>query len=446
MTQSLSVSRRSRPSPFAALPHYLAVLVVLATLTLTVLGPWMTYKPEPYTGEGSPLRQLCYFAVFPLAIAAVRPLNRPSRLFAMPLLLVMALLWSWVSVRWAIAPDMAVRRLLLTTIVIWTIFLAVEDLGYTKTMKLIRVALIATLIANYVTVIFIPHFGIHQLELSVSRSGVDPGLVGDWRGMMLQKNFAGAACAITLLVFSLDARRVRAWVRILVIAASILFLVKSGSKTSMGLSVLGLGLGWLFMRYNPVYRMFLIPLAIVAGAAAYLFVMMHWEALTAPLYNQAAFTGRTLIWPPLLAFAKDHLTLGAGYGSFWNIGPGKSPIYAYAKGWVVHITQGHDGYLDLLVTIGLPGLLLVVIATIIAPLVRLLVHPNVPRATGALLLAIVIFCAGHNFTESSLFDRDSVVQTFLMFAVALIYKVTPSPSPWRLRAGPRQPQPRLAHD
>jgi O-antigen ligase len=421
----------------------MACTVVLAMLTLTVLGPWMTYKPEPYTGEGSPLRQLCYFAVFPLAIVAVRPLQKPGRLIAMPLLLIGALLWCWASVRWAIAPDMALRRLLLTTIVIWTIFLAVEELGYAQTMRLIRVALVVTLVANFLTVLIFPNFGIHQLEVSVNRSGVDPGLVGDWRGMMLQKNFAGAACAFTLLTFALDARRIRMWLRVLVISASVLFLIKSGSKTSMGLSLLGLGLGWAYMRYNPAYRLLLIPLTLTIGAGAYLFVVTHWDMLIAPLYNQAAFTGRTQIWPPLLAFANDHLTFGAGYGSFWNIGPGKSPIYAYSKGWVVHITQGHDGYLDLLVTIGLPGLLLVVVATIVAPIVRLLAHQSIPRSTGALLLAIVVFCAGHNFTESSLFDRDAIVQTFLMFAVALIYKVAPPARSWRSFAGFRKSQRRV---
>jgi O-antigen ligase len=192
--------------------------------------------------------------------------------------------------------------------------------------------------------------------------------------------------------------------------------------------------------------MMLIPAIAVVGAGAYLFAVSHWGALTAPLYDQTAFTGRTQIWPPLLAYAREHPIFGSGYGSFWNIGFGKGPIFQYSKGWVLHVIQGHNGYLDLLVSIGIPGLILVVLATIVVPIGRLLASQTVSRPAGALLLSMVLFCAGHNLTESSLFDRDAIVQTFLMFAVALIYKLTRTTKP----AVPLRRQPllqrTLAHD
>lgn len=413
-----ALGRRSVKPAFMSL-NFVATVVAAAMLILTVLGPLMTYKPEPFTGEGSPLRQICYFIILPIAIFTVQPLKRPQRLLAIPWTLLLALGWCWLSLSWAIEPGIALRRLLLTTIVIWTLFLTVEAIGYQRIINVARVVLVVTLVANFLAVILTPSFGIHQFaDLS------DPGLVGDWRGVMLQKNFAGAACAFTLIMFILDASHIARWLRAIVVVAAIVFLIKSGSKTSMGIAVLGILVGFLYTRYNPAYRSLLIPALLIIGTTIALLLQIYWDVLIAPLSDQGAFTGRTQIWPPLFAFFQDHWFFGAGYGSFWNIGYGDSPIYTYSKGWVTHITQGHNGYLDLLVTIGLPGLLLVIFATILVPVARLLASKTAPRGPGSLVLAMLIFAMGHNFTESSIFDRDAIVQTFLMLAVALGYNIT----------------------
>jgi hypothetical protein len=67
----------------------------------------------------------------------------------------------------------------------------------------------------------------------------------------------------------------------------------------------------------------------------------------------------------------------------------------------------------------MPGLILGIAAFIVGPIGRLLVSREAPRAQGALLLSIIIFSAGHNFTESSYLDRDQLVEVFCLLAVAL---------------------------
>ena len=52
----------------------------------------------------------------------------------------------------------------------------------------------------------------------------------------------------------------------------------------------------------------------------------------------------------LIAYARDHLLFGAGYGSFWGIGDA-SPMLAYGDTWLANVYEAHDGYLDLLVNI-----------------------------------------------------------------------------------------------
>jgi hypothetical protein len=74
----------------------------------------------------------------------------------------------------------------------------------------------------------------------------------------------------------------------------------------------------------------------------------------------------------------------------------------------------------MLVQIGLPGLILTIFAFFVSPLFRLLTSSIIARRDGALLLALLLFAAGHNMTESTLLDRDTIVQVFLVLTVALL--------------------------
>ncbi len=143
-----------------------------------------------------------------------------------------------------------------------------------------------------------------------------------------------------------------------------------------------------------------------------------WKEAIGPFAKPTAFTGRVQIWPHLVSYIQDHPLTGTGYGAFWNIGD-SSPIYAYSKNWVSTISSGHNGYLDLASQIGLPGLIVAVLAAFVIPLYKLLTSQSLPRWRGALLVSMIVFCAGHNMTESGLFDRDVIVWVFLLITIAL---------------------------
>jgi O-antigen ligase len=386
---------------------------MFALLVLVALGPYASSDTMSPGGGGSVMRQLSYGIVFAAAVIAARVTQNLRHLLAIPLGLVLTLGWCWLSTTWAVDPNTAVRRVILTTLIIWTVFISVQQLGYQKSISTIRTALLLVLIANYCAVLAIPAFGIHQ----TAQIG-DPELVGNWRGILMQKNFAGAVCAFTLVIYAFDARYIRPVLRWVVIAAAAYFLYMTSSKTSMRLAVLAVGAGYLYSMYNPRSLLQMIcgtaMLSILLMAAG----LIYWEDILAPLERQDALTGRGGIWSVLLAYAKDHWLLGAGYGSFWNIGP-SGTIYRYANNWVTGVGNGHNGYLDLLVQVGAPGLALAVATMIVWPVLKLLAGAT-KRPRGAMLMAIVLFCAGHNMTESSLLDRDSIVQVFLVLAIALI--------------------------
>jgi O-antigen ligase len=167
--------------------------------------------------------------------------------------------------------------------------------------------------------------------------------------------------------------------------------------------------------------------------AVVLMVVLYgsWDYVQAAFGDPDGLTGRNAIWPVMTAYIRDHWLLGSGYGAFWNVGD-RSPVFAYTSvyDWVsTEVANGHNGYLDILAQLGVPGLVLAVWAAIIEPLGRLCFNYKMPRQHGALLVALIVFCAAHNLTESSLFDRDMYIQVVLMFAIAMIAPASVTPTP-----------------
>lgn len=396
----------------------LAVLL-FGLLGLMLLAPVMT-GPNAAGGpggEGSPLRQALYLALFAAIHLHVGVPRQPRRLFSLPLGLTLLVAWCAASLAWAVDPDVAARRLGLTVVIMLCVFTTVRHLGHARTLAVMRLAMIVTLVANYLAVMAWPTVGIHQVPDALD---FDPDLVGNWRGVLMQKNFTGAVCALTLIAFVFDAGRIRPWLRAAVLGLTLVFLVETHSKTSMGLLVVALGSGVLYRAYAPRLRGLVLPFLILALALVGAAVVLDWDALMEPLRDPRAFTGRAQIWPVVGAYVRDHWLTGAGFGSFWQIGP-MSPVYEYVspRSWVAKLGNGHNGYLDLLAQIGAPGLALAVLTTILWPLGRILASTTLDRRTGALLVASLVFCAAHNLTETSLLDRDAIVQVLLMLVLAM---------------------------
>lgn len=413
MPKSVSgLPKRPRPGfPF----QWLNMVVIVGVLVVSLLGPNLSIKSSAATGEGSALRQILYVLAFALAAVAARPWQQPGRMLVMPITMVVALAWCALSVTWAIDPGVATRRLVLTTLLIWTIFLVVRETGYERTVTLFRRVLLVALVVNFLAVLLVPSIGVHPAD------SVDPGLIGAWRGVLVQKNFAGAATAVTLLLLLLHPRDMPKWQHVGAIVLSCIFLVGTVSKTSMGIGVLAFAVGMAFRWYTPRLQLFFLPLAIVVVAGIAAFINLEAGAVGSYLeQDQAAFTGRAEIWMPLMRFVGDNPFTGSGYGSFWNIGNAREPIHSYATGWVTVQTSGHNGYLDLMAQTGIPGLILGVIALFIAPIGRLLVSYGIPARRRMLLISLFVFCIGHNVTESSLLERDIVVHVFLQFTIALV--------------------------
>jgi O-antigen ligase len=373
-------------------------------------------------GSGTPIGQVFYLLALGTAIVANRPMQHARRLLVIPLPLLLALIWCWISVTWAIAPSIALRRVMLVTVVAWTVLLIVQVLGYQRSLHALRVILALALLVCFIVIFAVPSIGV-QLPAATDLLNTTPG----WRGIMVDKNAYGAFAAMTAIIFLFDGGSFPKIWRWIIFGAALICLVGSQSKTSLGIFLMVVPMASILGRFEPKYRTLLLPLLIILGIIVYL----SWGVLVNPfrlaLYDPKAFTGRGEIWRPIMNFIQDHPIRGSGFGSFWSIGY-ESPINQYTRyEWVQKISQGHNGYIDLWASIGLPGLLLAIFGVIFYPLIFTLANLQIKRQSAVLIIAMILFCAGNNLTETTLLSRDTFLNVMLMVSIGLARAAARSP-------------------
>ncbi|MDN5003626.1 O-antigen ligase family protein [Bradyrhizobium sp. GCM10027634] len=277
------------------------------------------------------------------------------------------------------------------------------------------VAALLLLVVCYLGVILAPQYSIHS-ALDIT----EPQLAGDWRGSFGHKNVASPVMTILVYVgIYLSAAGSFVMGPAIAILAGI-FLIFTGGKTSsvLCLSIYALASLVYVTRSLWLKRIICFAPLIVMNLLTVGSVMSPvLGSITRMLPIDPTFTGRSDIWEFALAAVAEKPMTGHGYAAFWDDVTERQT----AKGseWAVTAAHSHNSYLDLAVTIGLPGLLLVVLIFVWAPLRNFQetqAH-NRSNALGKLFLTIWLFGLYFGTTETFLLERQNPV--WFMFALAV---------------------------
>jgi O-antigen ligase len=245
-----------------------------------------------------------------------------------------------------------------------------------------------------------------------------------------------------------------------VFLAGVVLLIASRSKTSIALFVVAGLLGpllWALTGLRARLLWGLVAAAATALAAAG-FGWLAWCALAGadPLgpIKQLTFTNRTDVWRFVLGeFARKPLS-GVGFGSFWDIDPAVQPS-KQTDLWFAKpdapTNEAHNGYLDLLVTTGLPGLagaLILLFRWIWGGLglirVARLAQTARGRATAPYALFLGVFPLMffiHNWMESSYFTADAAFGLIILLVgvdIELRERRSTAPAPSSAHRGTSQ--------
>jgi O-antigen ligase len=188
-----------------------------------------------------------------------------------------------------------------------------------------------------------------------------------WIGVTVHKNTLGHLCLISafFLFWALYRRwrepaqaggRIQGWADVSVFLITLVLFKGADnafSATSVGTFAVGiatcLGLLWLRklrLKVPQPALLLLVILFIVFGASAPFLGGSNLRPFNSTFGRDETLTGRTEVWQALVPLAMGQPVFGYGFGSFWTT----------ARQDLYEINYAHNGYLDILLTLGAVGL------------------------------------------------------------------------------------------
>lgn len=262
------------------------------------------------------------------------------------------------SVAWSGDPDLAFRRssaLLLTTL--FALFLAMRFDGR-ELVNCLLASLLIYCLASAFLIVAVPRIGVHTAGETQFYEHI-----GSWRGLSPFKNDFGRIAAFAALLFATVAfTRPRGNLG-LIAGAALAAALAAGSRSGQAVSLLALcflalayilALGRMSPRTRAAFVVMSLPSAILLVVVGDSLVALALEALG----KNPTLTGRSEIWSAVLEAMQGNLLLGGGYGAGWKtlVSIKMQEIMGRVIG------NAHNGYLALVVDIGLIGLASVILA------------------------------------------------------------------------------------
>jgi exopolysaccharide production protein ExoQ len=349
-------------------------------LTFGVSGPEAELDQLSQSNAGNQLVWISLFAAGS-GVVLMHVLRGERPVFSAALVFLSAyMVLSLISMSWALAPEISLRRSVQQLMVIF-IFCGITMFVREK-VRVLNAAFLVLAFAIVLNALLVPALGAGPLG---------------YAGIYAQKNMLAVLSGGLLIV--------------------------SQSKTSLGLAVLCPLLAIAILTLSRILRApFLLTTLLIAAIMALLFfiimesMQLSVQDISLFLFNDTTFTGRTYIWNYVLTFFDLRPWLGWGYQSFWSIGQDAPSLKA--ENFIAGLNQSHNGYVDVLMETGMIGFAIIV--AFLLSLIRAIDRAWAGRADVAIiLLSLTLFCSIHNLLESSLTRGFALPWVILLLVAGL---------------------------
>ncbi|SNB72637.1 MULTISPECIES: Wzy-type polysaccharide biosynthesis protein UppW [unclassified Agrobacterium] len=374
-----------------------------------------TYQGSAMAAGSNLLNQLTAIILF-FSFLAFMAKERSFSILFMPRLLMAAIFgWFVLTSLAGEAPLFSLRRLVMCAIIC---VLAGGFLQLPRTERhfttLLATCALIILFLCYFGITVLPSRSIHQAS-----DALEPLLAGDWRGVFRHKNEAASVMAVLIIVGIYLCKRWSFIGGLSVLLLSLVFLVKSGGKTALGLMPIIIATGWFILRWPrwryPVVTLFLAVFALVTVGTT---VDPVFSQMLTKLGLDASFTGRRDIWTVAIDYIRQSPLLGYGYQAFWRSDTLMSS-FTENNTWATTAPDSHNGYFDLLLAGGVPGLVLVMVWIYLLPLQYLGKMNDATRNSPLtrLYVGVWLYVLLYGFLETLFFLSTGFVWFFLIVAV-----------------------------
>ncbi len=334
---------------------------------------------------------------------------RSLKALAVSPLVVGLMLMAAASALWSIDPGLSQRRavaVILTTLM--GVYMAAR-FDWQTALRLLAGMWFAVLAVTLVSGLVAPHFAI-----------MDEVHPGAWSGGWWEKNQLGGHAARAVFLFAFLAWRDVSWRRGWLVASALglLLVALSTSVTAQLATLIGfavLASAWWMVRgwRRSILFVWLCGSAVGGFLVAYLVAP---GALLGLIGRDASFTGRTDIWTQLFAAIRDRPWLGYGYQAFWA--EDSAPRYWLQKAVEWAAPSGHNGWLDLAVSLGLVGATLFAVDFLLA--FGRAIRASSAAPVGVFAIGVLAQFLLFSMSESIILVQNTIVwMTYVMVSVKL---------------------------
>ncbi len=315
---------------------------------------------------------------------------------------VLLALLSWISMSafWSVDPELTARRTLafLAHTMIACYLILSRDLDWI--LRLFSWFILFLMLASVVLILLFPSVGAMPDPRGLSR-GVN--------GVFLHKNSLGEMAVFGLIVFfaAFKIGALKKFVSLSGLAISMILVVLSSAAASIILALFILliqvcfSLRWLSVPQRLTFLAFVCAVAVFMSGA----IFLNLETILGAFGRDTTLTGRTEIWPYVLDMSSQRPILGYGFDAFW----GTDAFARYVMDrfdWSV--PTAHNGYLDVLLSLGWIGVGLTV-AFVIAMATRLILSRNrLEPGVAFFVLTCLVYYLLFNIVESTFFSPNGL--------------------------------------
>ncbi len=264
-------------------------------------------------------------------------------------LLILTVIWMWLSSAWSLDPDVTLRRsLLLSSFLLLACFVAYRY-DFRQIITLLFLMTIVVMACSFYFILLDPSLGFNPDGRGA-------------RGAFLHKNTLGnfLVVGIAVAVSALRQRIVPRPVGYAVLMAAITLLIMANSTTSMLVAGLMFGVFVIvLLKERLSFRLFAALVAFIAATLIFgvMLLIANIDEFFLTIGRDATLTGRDVIWSYVLRMIQERPLLGYGYSAFWET----EPIVSYVTDTLQwSITHAHSGYLEMWLELGLIGMGLMV--------------------------------------------------------------------------------------
>ena len=278
-----------------------------------------------------------------------------------------------------------------------------------------------TVLASWLLLLFFPNAAIMG----------DPH-AGSWRGVFWHKNFTGSLMAFGTIIFLLygftATRHNTGRITVCVIGYLLSLVYTVFSKSAAGVAIwFGLSMAavilfiWSKIRVRLTRPHYILIAALVLAIG--LLAILNLDFVFGLVNRESTLTGRLPLWNYLISIASQRPILGRGFGAVWVVEEFQLQT-TLAQGWSFAITNGHNGFIDILLGLGIVGFLSVLVIYFITLYRTGKYFINESKFENSLPFLVIIYFLLSNLTISFFLEFESFHWILLVTALFLATPAT----------------------